>query len=151
VKFCPEHWSALRHAVSLRKLDALIAEDGDAAIGNLLSEADHGMTIDNFDPLMGAHNAIWSQSMALIKERYQQNPLMTMAEDSDHPEWACPICALNWCHAEHDRICTKEGCDYPKNFDWTDEMVNGAADHMLSEWKRLGLSAPTQEPHDGGN
>ena len=137
MKFCPDHWTALRHAVSLRKLDALIAESGDAAIGNLLSEMADGSTVDNFDPLMGAHNAIVAQAMTIIKERYTQNPLMVMADDTEHPEWACPICALNWCHAEHERLCTQEGCDWPKGYDWTDEMVNGASDLMLQEWKKL--------------
>jgi hypothetical protein len=96
-----------------------------------------GSTIDNFDPLMGAHNAIVAQAMNLIKERYTQNPLMVMADDTEHPEWACPICALNWCHEEHARLCTQADCGWPPTFDWTDEMVNGAADLMLDQWKAM--------------
>jgi len=139
MKFCPDHWDRLRKAIALRKLDSLIAEDGQKALSNLLSEMNEGSSFDNFDPLMGAHNAIWSQAMSIIKDRYTQNPLMLMADDAEHPEWACPICALNWCHDEHTRLCTQEGCDWPKSYDWTDEMVTGAADHMLATWKEMQL------------
>ncbi|MDE2106998.1 MAG: hypothetical protein KGL39_57860 [Patescibacteria group bacterium] len=142
MRFCSDHWAKLGAAIDARGLRVLVAEDGRSAFENLASEIDHGLTIDNFDPLMGAHNAIWSQAMTLISELYQQNPLMVMADDSEHPEWGCPICALNWCHAEHERLCIQEGCNYPKGYDWTDEMVNGASDFMLSEWKRLGTNTP---------
>jgi hypothetical protein len=137
VRFCPDHWTALRHAVALQNLDALIAETGESAAANLISEMAKGSTIDNFDPLMGAHNAIVAQAMTIIKERYTQNPLMVMADDTEHPEWACPICALNWCHEEHARLCTQVDCNWPPTFDWTDEMVDGAADLMLDRWKAM--------------
>ena len=137
MKFCSTHWTALREAVEDSGLSVLIAEGGEATVKNLASEFKDGRTIDNFDPLMGAHNAIWSMAMEIVKERYTQNPLMMMADDVEHPEWACPICALNWCHAEHDRLCTQEKCDWPKEYDWTDEMITGSVNHMLDEWKAL--------------
>jgi hypothetical protein len=127
----------MRQAIDARGMGALVAESGDQAVGNLVSEIDHGKTIDNFDPLIALHFAIWNQAMTLIKERYQQNPLMLMADDSEHPAWACPICALNWCHEEHTRLCTQPECNYPKSYDWTDEMVNGGADHILREWQAM--------------
>ena len=138
MKFCPDHWQALRDAIKSRGLDALVADSGQKAASNLASELQDGSTIDNFDPLMGAHNAIVAQAMDIIKERYTQNPMMVFADENEHPEWACPICALNWCHDEHNRLCTQEGCNWPKEFDWSDEMVNGASDHMLGEWQKLG-------------
>ena len=137
MKFCPEHWAALRAAIDSRGLTSLVAEGGETAIKNLASELDHGTTIDNFDPLMWAHNFIAANAMDSIKSTYQQNPLMLMADDAEHPEWACPICALNWCHAEHDRLCTQEGCNFPKGYDWS-EAIDTAADQALAEWKRLG-------------
>lgn len=137
MKFCSEHWQQLREAVDASGLSALIAEDGATAVKALASELEDGPTIDNFDPLMAAHNMIWSRAMTEIAEKYQQNPLMLMADDVEHPEWACPICALNWCHAEHNRLCTKENCDYPRDFDWAAEMI--------------GVAAPVAPTHEGGD
>lgn len=138
MKFCQDHWGQLRAAIDARGLSVLVSEGGEKAAANLASSlADGGTTIDNFDPLMGAHNAIMAKASSLIADRYQQNPLMLFADEAEHPEWACPICALRWCHDEHDRLCTKEGCDWPKEFDWSSMMVNGAADAMLAKWESL--------------
>jgi hypothetical protein len=135
MKFCAEHWTKLRAAIDDVGLTALIPEGGEAAMKSMVSELD-GSTVDNFDPLMRAHNMIFSRAMEEIKTKYTQNPLMLMADDHEHPEWACPICALNWCHAEHDRLCKQEGCTYPKEYDWTDEMM-GVAQVVLDDWKGL--------------
>lgn len=137
MKFCSDHWEQLRVAIRSRGLDALVAESGAQAARNLTSEASEGATIDNFDPLMGAHNYIMGNAMDTISDVYRQNSLMLFADENEHPEWACPICALNWCHAEHDRLCTQEGCNYPKAYDWS-ESIDKAADVMLAEWKKLG-------------
>ncbi len=136
MKFCPEHWQQLRETIEASGLTALIAEDGTAAVKNLASELKDGATIDNFDPLMAAHNMIWSRAMTEIAEKYQQNPLMLMADEADHPGWACPICALNWCHAEHDRLCKQENCDYPPNYDWAPEMMS-VVGAVQERWKEM--------------
>ena len=138
VRFCPEHWEALRQAIDSRGMSSLVAGSGEQAVSNMASELDHGSTVDNFDPLMGAHNAIVAQAMDLIRDRYQQNPLMLMVEPGPFTTWpTCPICALNWCHKQHIEQCTKEDCDYPRGFDWTSEMIDGAAGLMLQEWEKL--------------
>ncbi len=136
MKFCADHWDQLRAAIEARGLSSLVSDSGEKAISNLVSETNDGPTIDNFDPLMSAHNSIWSNAMTVIERTYMQNPLMLMADDPEHPEWACPICCLNWIHADHDEHCTKEGCDYPKGrrYEW---MIDRAADDMAAEWKRL--------------
>lgn len=137
MKFCPEHWASLKAAIDARGLGSLVADSGKEAGENMISELDHGVTIDNFDPLMAAHNQIWAGAMQSIKETYQQNPLMLMADDAEHPEWACPICALNWCHAEHNLLCTQERCNYPRDYDWA-ESIEMSADRTLAAWKELG-------------
>lgn len=135
MKFCTDHWAKLRVAIDDVGLTALIPEGGEAAMKAMLSESS-GSTIDNFDPLMRAHNMIFSRAMEEIKTKYAQNPLMLMADAAEHPEWACPICALNWCHAEHDRLCEQGGCTYPKDYDWTEEMMS-VAQVILDDWKKL--------------
>lgn len=137
MRFCAPHWEQLRQAIKDRGLDSLVADSGEKAARNLVSEGAEGATVDNFDPLMGAHNAIVSRAMTEIRDKYSQNPMMLFADPDEHPEWACPICALAWCHDEHDRLCTQDDCNYPKQFDWAAEMCDGAADHMLEQWRSL--------------
>jgi hypothetical protein len=138
MRFCGNHWQQLQDAIAERGLSSLVADSGEQAVRNMASEIKEGSTIDNFDPLMGAHNFIWSGAMSIASTRYNANPLMMMAEDPEHPEWQCPICFLNWLHAEHDKVCTKEGCDYPKGFTYDEEAISLAADQMLMEWRKLG-------------
>ena len=125
MKFCTEHWQALRGAVEASGLGSMVADSGERAAKNFVREATEGPSIDTFDPLMTAHNAILTGAMGIISDRYQQNPLMLMAgEDAPGVTWpTCPICALNWCHAEHDRICVMEGCSYPKGYTYDTEAV----------------------------
>ena len=137
MKFCPEHWNALRDEVDRAGLSALIPDDGEAAMRAMVREMNEGSSVDSFDPLMIAHNLIWSRAMEDIKTRYQQNPLMLMADADEHPEWACPVCALIWCHAEHDRLCEKPNCNYPREFDWAAELIPGAVAFTLAEWRGL--------------
>lgn len=136
MKFCQPHWDALRSAIDARGLSALVAEGGEAAARNLAGEVTDGPSIDNYDPLMSAHFAIWNNAMSLSKDRYQANPLAMMAADPEHPEWECPICFLNWLHAEHDAHCTQEGCNYPKGetYEW---MIDRAADEQVEAWREM--------------
>lgn len=136
MKFCQPHWDALREAIEARGLAALVADGGEAAAKNLASELTDGSTLDNFDPLMSAHFAIWNNAMSLATERYQADPMALMMNHPDHPEWECPICFLNWLHAEHDRLCTQEGCNYPKGetYEW---MIDRAADEQVEAWREM--------------
>lgn len=143
MRFCAEHWQALRSAIDTRGLSALVADSGDKAASNLASELTEGSTLDNFDPLMGAHNLIFSNAMAVARQTYMADPLTLLVADEAHPEWECPICFLNWLHTEHDENCTKEGCDFPKGYryEW---MIDRAADDMVNEWQAFGDAGADQ-------
>ena len=134
MKFCLDHWDALRAEIDRVGLTSIIPENGEGAMRSMVSELQDGPTVDNFDPLMRAHNMIFMRAMEEIKDRYAQNPLMLMASSEEHPEWACPICAWYWCHDEHNRLCTKENCDWPVDFDWAAEML-GVSQVVLEEWQ----------------
>jgi len=140
VKFCDEHWERLKDAIRQAGLWSLVSEDGEHAARKLQSEMSDGSTVDNFDPLMAAHNLIFGCALEMIHTQYDQNLLMLMAGSAEHPEWACPICALNWCHDEHIRLCTKDDCGYPKQFDWAPQTIDGAIERVLAEWRRLGTA-----------
>ena len=137
MRFCANHWQMLRDEVKRTGLDALVPEGGEAAVRAMASEFTDGPTIDNFDPLMMAHNMIWARAMHDIKSMYGQNPLMLMADADEHPDWACPVCALLWCHAEHDRLCKQENCNYPKKFDWETELINGSLVEVQKRWEGM--------------
>jgi hypothetical protein len=126
-----DHWNRLRAAIADRGLSALVSETGQAAVANLKSEIVDGPSIDNFDPLMGAHNAILGNAIQIT------GPVLLMASGDDEP---CPLCYLNESLAKHHAEgCTTPGCLAdtlpPGHYDdWIDKAADGAAE----EWKRRG-------------
>lgn len=126
MRFCLDHWEDLKAAVDGAGLWSLVAESGEEMVRKLESEAVDGRTVDNFDPLMLAHNKL-----------YGKDPLEVFANDIDAPpERQCPICALNRLHVEHVEGCTEKSCDYPKVYDWGPDSVRRASQEALKEWKR---------------
>jgi hypothetical protein len=144
MKMCMPHWTALRAAIDARGLAALVADNGEKAAANVASELADGQTIDNFDPLMGAHNAILSNALdaagAVI--------LFAAPDGSD----VCPLCYLNdraryvWdagvaygmkpgdkCRCA-DPTCT---ATFPAQPDTYDGWIDRAADDQVDAWKAL--------------
>lgn len=134
MRFCADHWAALRAAIDQRGLKSLVAEGGERAVANLVSEMQDGPSIDTFDPLMAAHNSIWGNAMELAR-RGGADPLAMLNGDAP-PEIQCPVCFLNKMMEHHDANCTQEGCDWPKGYryEW---MIDRAADDSLEAWKAL--------------
>lgn len=121
MKFCTDHWTALREAIDKRGLTAWIAESGEQATRNLLSEQTEGRTIDNFDPLMAAHNAIMANTLWIVDPPARR--LLTTDE--------CPIC---YCNREDP---ANAGGSRVHDYDvWIDK----AADDALKVWQELGSS-----------
>lgn len=150
MRMCMDHWTQLREAIASRGLSALVAEGGEAAVRNLTSEMAEGRTIDNFDPLMAAHNAILGNAMGLVG-------LAAMADNDDGSE-RCPLCYINqqlrasWEKSREEGAkvdepypCGDPRCQEthifpagPPNYDgWIDR----AADDSVDEWKRIGGAA----------
>lgn len=121
VKFCQPHWDRLRLAVEQKGLGSLVSESGEKAASNLVDEHNHGRTIDNFDPLMGAHNAIVANVLGILKPG---PALEVMTAD------VCPLCYAN---EAHEATCTEPGCTVTYD-DWIDFAVN---DQVLA-WNELG-------------
>lgn len=86
MKMCQPHWEELRAAIDARGLTPLVADGGKQAMRNIESEVNDGSTIANFDPLMAAHNAIWSNCMNLAG-------LTVMAPNDDGSE-RCAYCYI---------------------------------------------------------
>jgi len=58
VRFCQQHWGALRAAIDARGMSHLVAKDGHQAVENMVLELEGREQEALFDPLMAAHNMI---------------------------------------------------------------------------------------------
>lgn len=130
MKFCQPHWEKLRRAIDERGLAHLIAKGGEQAARNMAAELRQGASIQSFDPLMAAHNAIWMRAMDVAG-------LAVMAPNENGTE-RCPICFLNQAHAAE---CQGPPCGLPRDtaFDhWIDraaDMVGTQAAELLAAAK----------------
>lgn len=117
MKFCSNHWTELKAAISEKGLDDLIAKNGEEAAKRMVSELDGGVSRSNFDPLMAAHNAIVSNAI-------ESAGLQILAQEG------CPLCLL----IEHCQCAAKgtPDCAFAK---W----IGFAARDAYEEAKRLGL------------
>lgn len=129
MRMCMDHWGQLRAAIDQRGLSSLIAQGGEAAAKNLACELTDGPTIDNFDPLMAAHNAIFSNATTVAVDAVGKAGLFELMSD-DNEGKGCPICFLN---AKHKAACGDAGCIFGY-----DEWIDRAADDALAAWKAMG-------------
>ena len=99
-------------------MTALVAESGEQAAKNLLSEME-GRTIDNFDPLMAAHNAIMTNAIATAGLEV----MMANEDGSDR----CPLCWMNG----------KSNDAGNPVLNVFDEWIERAADDALASWQAM--------------
>lgn len=99
MKFCTEHWEALRTAIDARGMGELVARSGEEAVEYLKREVEGEATVFDFDPLMGCHNTLTHVALQLagIKMMYAD----------ENGEQVCPVCAL-------------------KAIDWINDAADGA-------------------------
>lgn len=85
MKMCQIHWDQLRASIEANGLMGLVSKDGAVAVEKIKREFDNqGTAADNYDPLMAANFAIWSNAvhmggLYLIEGDKNGNPY-------------CPIC-----------------------------------------------------------
>lgn len=124
MRMCMDHWNKLRDAIRERGLYSLVADSGEKAASNLVNEVKDGTSIDNFDPLMRAHNGILAKCMEMAGP-YLLEMMQPKEDGTEH----CPLC---WHQAKHEELCTEEGCTYSH-----DQAIPWAADGVLADWKEL--------------
>lgn len=130
MKMCTAHWEQLKEGIKKRGLWPLVATSGEEGAKRLqtsLEAAQKGTDApkEAFDPLMGAHNAIWGNSLRVLG-------LGLMTPDEQGNE-RCPICSIKTACGCKDPVCWTQQVDQPGG--WLDR----AADDMLDAAKKLGL------------
>lgn len=134
MKFCPDHWAALRQKIDERGMTHLIPEGGQLAVARQKDQImQQEVTRTNFDPLMGAHWAIFGNTMKFL-ENAGYDPLYLFGQPSEGRN-DCPVCELNYLHRE---TCTNPQCglDKERGYDW---MLDVAADEQRDKARELKL------------
>jgi hypothetical protein len=143
MRFCQDHWDRLRKKIEERGLSVLISENGEEAAKKLFDQLNgEKPTLDNFDPLMNAHWAIFGNVVKILPQA--TGYLMDDSSPQDNiwqtgmpfkffgKTWPrCPLCYIGIAHE-----LTCEGCDLPtvNGYDW---MLDKAADEQLAIWQSL--------------
>lgn len=125
MKFCQPHWEKLRAAIDERGLTHLVAHGGEQAARNLVAETRDGPSIQTFDPLMAAHNAIWFHAM--------QTPVgMALMFANEDGSQRCPIC---FPRDEHAKGCPgpPECAITPASFESWIDLAADDAKHAAEE------------------
>lgn len=140
MKMCMDHWTRLRASIDARGLSSLIADNGEKAAANLVSELNEGRTLDNYDPLMAAHNALVGNCLETIGKGMGPGAVMHVMQAAEPPD-SCPLCFLNRAaNAQRgpDGRCMC-GCGDPRVApeDMYDEWLDRAADDQVEAWKAL--------------
>lgn len=123
MKFCPDHWAALKAAIDARGMGDLVAPDAETAHAQMVSSLKEGVTTPvNFDPLMSAHWAIVSNVMTVTG--------LAVLYAGEDGEERCPLCFMAEGHKAHcqDPTCTIENYD-----NW----IERAADDSLAAWQEI--------------
>lgn len=138
MRMCANHWAKLRAAIDNRGLSALVAETGEQAARNLISEVQDGRSIDNFDPLMNAYMAIITNCLSKLGPG-----IMLFAKPGDGDN--CPLCAMNaasrdlWDRAQANGGKCPCGCGEPAPAEPQsyDGWIDFAADDQAEAWKAM--------------
>lgn len=120
MRFCPQHWDALRSAIDSRGLGPLVAANSRDAVARLKAELDGKDEPDDFDPLMSAH---WM----IVARATEMGGLYLMTGDY------CPVCeALK----HHPADCGIAECT-PALVE--SHWIDGPADEVLRVAREKGL------------
>jgi hypothetical protein len=119
MKMCQPHWDQLRTAIEERGLMGLVSKDGVVAVEKLSRELKkEGTETENFDPLMAANLAIWTNAL-------EMGGAYLMFQDPEGNEY-CPICEA-----------IKNGKNVPQGkAEW---WIDHAADEQLARARELKL------------
>lgn len=117
MRFCSDHWQALRKAVADQGLSGLVSNDGTVAASVFAHALSGEDSLATFDPLMYAHFDIISHATEMSGGAVLAEP-------------GCPICA---CADWHEKTCIgpERGCRLTRaDFNgWVDIAAEHAKEH----------------------
>lgn len=121
MRFCQEHWDTLRAEVTKQGLAGFVADSGEDVAKKMVREVEEKeVTIDSFDPLMGAHWAIVG-NLADI-----DGNIFFIDE--------CPLCYSNKMHFDH---CQDPDCPGKGQSDFFDRWIEYAVQDQLKVLEEL--------------
>lgn len=105
MKFCDEHWDKLKKLTEDNGLMHLVHKDGKSAVDSLRKHVDGTGTLDDYDPLMDAHNMLTSNALKCGGLYLLEGELCPMCEadknagDGTADEWmvGCTDAVLKYC------------------------------------------------------
>lgn len=118
MRMCPQHWQSIIDELGTAGLAALIPGTVEERHTRLLGRMTEGITVDTFDPLMGAHEQLVRHMLSI----YGQTILHAAGA-------GCPLCLL---HAEHVLACSDPTCTWAP-VDW----IGWAAGTQVQVWESL--------------
>lgn len=90
MRFCQSHWDKLRAAIDARGLTPLVAKNGREAAGRVARREKAGHVIlDDYDPLLEAHNMILGEALRIAGIELLVSDLCPVCEAVLHLS-ACP-------------------------------------------------------------
>lgn len=127
MKFCKEHWQALRAAVQVRGMDHLVAKNGAQAVNDAVAQLQGTDSLENWDPLMAAYWAISGRVLQAVGL-----PLLM----GDH----CPLCLVQ---QDYETIKQTPRFDPALHTDAT-SWINSCTDSMQQYARQHGLIPQVQ-------
>ncbi len=86
MQWCQEHWDTLRAEIAEQKLSSLVPSSGEDARQAVERQLAGEMSIDTFDPLMGA---MWAINSFIGGQLGPQGQLTVLMHDG------CPVCKMD--------------------------------------------------------
>lgn len=128
MKFCDVHWGTLKAELDKAGLLRFVSPDGPEAMRRMnaaMVEERDGLSkkVENFEPLMQAHNMIVGQAMMMFGAPF----MLTRTDTTENDGHRCPVCVA---------LAAVTGCPHgedPKR-SWTE-------DEVLEEWTAAPVAA----------
>lgn len=123
IEFCRLHFEKLTDAIVRRGMVAWLPDSDESSKAHFVSRQNDGLTLDNFDPMVGAQWAI----MNVVRQRLWWR----LARIPDH-ELVCPLCLAEFTHAQ---TCEIPDCPVLAFDNW----IELAADAQLETLRTLSI------------
>ena len=142
---CQRHWDMLREEIKKQGLMSLVPETSEDEVIKMQRQLEEGLTIDTFEPLMGAAMIIQTNCMQMLFDmganmtpyfltEGPEDPVEGYGEKYEGRTW--PKCALCYVNLAHEVSCG--GCDL-ETVNGYDFFIEKAAEGQKQAWENMKL------------